>query len=170
MISNNSHFSIHTSPHPSASSLLSPPRPSSPLHFTTSPLLPWREISEELISGGMESRNSQRSWMREIGAGASFIGQVLTEGWQWVEANHWLTTDRDNKVSVWAEERESDRQAGEVKRDGFYGAVLWPMQNVQSQPLSQVSIVPAKVFLVYHPIWRCVTKVWVEVAGSHSSS
>lgn len=67
----------------------------------------------------MESRNSQRSWRREIGAGASFIGQGLTEGWQWVEANHRLTSDRDNKVSLWArgeQGRVTDRQARRRER------------------------------------------------------
>lgn len=86
-----------------------PLRPSSPQHPTTNPLLPWREISEELISGGMESRSSQQSWRTEIGARGSFIGQGLTEGWQWVEANHQLTTDIDNKVSLWDRGKESDR-------------------------------------------------------------
>lgn len=130
--------------HRSASSLLTPSRPLSPQHPTTNPLLPWSEISEELISGGMESRNSQQSWRREIGAGASFIGQDLTEGWQWVEANHRLTTDRDNKVSLWAKEKESDRQAR--REIWFLGAVLWSSHTAHSQPLRHTS--PAKVFSV----------------------
>lgn len=125
---------------------------------TGSPLPPRREISEELISGGMESRNSQRSWRREIGAGASFIGQGLTEGWQWVEANHRLTSDRDNKVSLWAraeQGRVTDRQASRRKKKGkrkrrrkIEGAVLWPRQAARSQSWELRLASPVKAHLL----------------------